>query len=431
MFDILERIEGTSGRLDKQELIKGLDDVGKKVLWYVYNPYITFGIGEKSLSTPPTNGACFVDKSLLDILDYLSKNNTGSKGVTQRVVNYIASKSSIHRKWITRIILKDLKIGVGVKTINKVFPNLVPEHNIQLLSKYDDNKEVLVGSDISISTKYDGIHATIIPGKLGESPIIISRQGQIISGLLEITDDILWLKHNCPMICDNVLEGELLRFTTEDIDSKDLYRKTMSVVSSKNPNKRGVVFKIFDIVSRKAFNHGIDNIPYALRYAKLESIEKYLMRTSVLTIIKPLYRGKFDPDIIKHYRDEAKYDKLEGIVINKLNAPYECKRVKHTLKAKVTEDCDLRIESMEEGTGKYIGKLGNLIVKYKDNHVSVGSGFTDKERQTMWEHPDLYIGKIAKISHCGETRSIKSGLPSLRHPVFEYIRYDKDEESLN
>ena len=56
-----------------------------------------------------------------------------------------------------QIFTKELKLGITSKTINKVFPNLIPEFNVMLAEKYWDRMEELekTNPDIIISQKLD------------------------------------------------------------------------------------------------------------------------------------------------------------------------------------------------------------------------------------------------------------------------------------
>ena len=94
------------------------------------------------------------------------------------------------------------------------------------------------------------------------------------------------------------------------------------------------------------------------------------------------------------------------------------------------ETVDLRIIGFEEGSSKNAGKLGALIVDYKGNEVGVGSGFTDFDREFIWNNQDQYLGKICEVQYFEESKN-KDGGVSLRFPVFKHLRTDKTEPSYN
>ena len=87
---------------------------------------------------------------------------------------------------------------------------------------------------------------------------------------------------------------------------------------------------------------------------------------------------------------------------------------------------DLEITDVRCGDGKYKDVLGAFVVKFKDNEVSVGSGFSDEQRQYYWEHKDELIGKICEVKYKEISCDKKTGLESLQFPVFVGVRYDKD-----
>ena len=89
-------------------------------------------------------------------------------------------------------------------------------------------------------------------------------------------------------------------------------------------------------------------------------------------------------------------------------------------------DVDLKVVGYEEGSGKHSGKLGSLIVEYKNNTVNVGSGFTDAQREECWNNREQLIGKIVAVKYKEETMDKKTKLPSLQFPTFIAFKTDKD-----
>ena len=93
------------------------------------------------------------------------------------------------------------------------------------------------------------------------------------------------------------------------------------------------------------------------------------------------------------------------------------------------QTADLRIVGFEEGQGRNAGKLGAILVDFKGNKVGVGSGFTDFDREFIWENQHQYLGRIAEIQYFEVTKD-KTGVESLRFPVWKHLRTDKTEPSL-
>ena len=114
----------------------------------------------------------------------------------------------------------------------------------------------------------------------------------------------------------------------------------------------------------------------------------------------------------------------EGIIVKKIDAPYEFKRSNYWLKFKNKDTLDVKITGYyagEKGT-KYENTLGGLILDYNGSELRCGSGFTDEERDEIWKIRKDLNGMVCEISYMEET---KTG--SLRHPVFERFRFDLEE----
>jgi ATP-dependent DNA ligase len=93
-------------------------------------------------------------------------------------------------------------------------------------------------------------------------------------------------------------------------------------------------------------------------------------------------------------------------------------------------ECDLEIIAVEEGTGKYAGKLGAVVCATRSEDgkrltVSVGSGFNDAHRDNLWSIRDSLIGKIVAVKYNMRIKN-KVGEESLFLPIFVEVRDDKD-----
>ena len=82
---------------------------------------------------------------------------------------------------------------------------------------------------------------------------------------------------------------------------------------------------------------------------------------------------------------------------------------------------DLLVHSIYEGKGKYEGMLGGVRVHFNNNTDNgVGGGFSDKQRQLFWDHPELIIGKVIETEIMELTDA-----GNLRHARFKGVREDK------
>ena len=421
VFKILDEIGKDSSRTAKEKLLKeniNNDDL-KKVLYYTFNPYLIFGIGARTFKN--VQGASEFD-NLFDMLDYVLKNNTGTDETKLKVNKFISNQSEEDQGWIKKILLKDLKIGISDKTINKIWKNFIPTFNVMLARKYFDNENKVKG-DFIITTKLDGIRCVIL--KENGLIKIISRQGKIFEGLTEIEKEAVQLPDNM------VYDGEILAENTEGLDSKTLYRKTMNLATKKGI-KIGLIHNCFDIVPIDEFKKGESKDKCIDRKNKLHKIFSGLNLRHIIEV-PILYVGD-DKNRITELLNKAISQDQEGVMVNLADKTYKCKRTDVILKVKKFNDADVRVIDIIEGTGKNINKLGAIKIQFTYNDkiytCDCGSGFNDKERLKYWENPNLLINKIVTIGYFEISKNQK-GSYGLRFPTWKgIIRNDKDEISM-
>ena len=258
--------------------------------------------------------------------------------------------------------------------------------------------------------------ARILDGKVK----IFSRQGKRIEGLIDLEGELKELPSGC-------YDGELL-LDKEDLPSKDLYRETVTVVNSKNDNKKNIVFNVFDFIPLKDFENRHSDLHCDRR--KMQVYES--LRNTEPNWIRPvpiLYRGEYNKEIVQKELDKQIALEHEGVMVNINDAPYEGKRTKTILKVKAMQDCDLKIIGFEEGTGKNKGTLGAIIVDYKGFEVKVGSGFTDEDRKYFWNNQNELLGRVITVQYFEETTNKKDNSLSLRFPVYRELREEGKEVS--
>lgn len=418
VFEILKQIESTSSRTEKEKILSDNRDneLLKKTLEYALNPYKIFRIGKKSLEGD--YGHSEHPSDIFTLLDTLLANGTSTDADKSMVVSFLKAQSEEDAEWYRRIILKDIKIGANVKTINKIWKGLIESFNVMLAEKYADHEDYVEGKEFIVTTKLDGNRVVAI--KEGDSITMFTRQGQVYDGLVDIEEELKQLPNG-------VYDGELIAENPKGLNSADLYRATTSIVR-KDGIKKGVIFHIFDMVDIPSFKNGVCEIPCWIRKGTINKIFLDNPQLKWLAEVPILYRGR-DTDMIVGLLDVATSRGEEGIMLNISNEFYYTKRAKAILKCKKFNDCDVRVLSIEKGEGKYEHTLGKINVEYKGNIVGVGSGFSDEMRDKIFNNPNNYIGRIVKIKYFEETKNSKNNKISLRFPVFVEWREDGKEVS--
>lgn len=420
VIKIFKELQKSSGKRLQEILEENKDnELLKKVLWFVYNPYIVTGLSSKKINKMVNTQIKYAPaETIEEVFEYLQEHNTGTDIDIAYVLEFIQGKPD--QEMYSQIFTKELKLGITSKTINKVFPNLIPEFNVMLAEKYWDRMEELEKTtpDIIITQKYDGVRCVAIHDKSGVK--LFSRQGKLIEGLHDLEEQLLWLPFGC-------FDGELL-LNKDNIPSKDLYRETVTVVNSKDQDKKNIIFNIFDTCEIKGFENGYYSVPCIERKKVIQELEEQ-MKPDWWKSVPILYYGKYNKDIVQQELNKQIALEHEGVMVNIANAPYEAKRTKNILKVKAMQDCDLKIIGFEEGTGKNKGTLGAIIVDYKGFEVRVGSGFTDQDREYFWANQNELLGRVITVQYFEETTNKKDNSLSLRFPVYLELREKGKEVS--
>lgn len=439
------KIAAAKGNEKKAVIVECLkkNDIGWTLLKDYLNPYHVFHIGSKSLeSDVVATGKPFRSSAelLCELINAEAINNATISRIKQTFGLFKDETVSLFAK---QYITKSLKIGITADTVNKAAKsNVIPTFSCMLAKKYLDNPQSVVGKRIAVTEKLDGIRAlTVVDPYMNEEWSckikIYSRQGKLITGLAEVEQDIVRameaLYKKGIFTGTIVLDGELLISDRDDLPSKEQYKKTLQIVSSDNDCKTGITYNVFDVIPKNEFNAGISIATYEQRRDVLEAILPQDTQYKAVNVVPVIAKFSFTDSkkafqqimqMVNQMRNLGK----EGIMLNDMDAVYVCKRTSNLLKVKVFMDCDLKITGFQEGTGKYQGTLGALLVDYKGNTVGVGSGLTDQQRSFFWSNQQSLIGRVVTVQYFEET-SDASGNKSIRFPIFKELREENKEVS--
>lgn len=167
------------------------------------------------------------------------------------------------------------------------------------------------------------------------------------------------------------LDGELLH--------KNGFRDTVSTARKLVPVEeqwRDMKFHIFDWYYPNAstpasfqtrFNKLVDRIDLA-EYKHIDIVMPYFPRID----------KTMDPSTALRIAENAGY---EGLILRNPDAPYEFGRSHNLLKVKSSQDIEVTVIGLENGTGKHANHMGALTCRMDNGKtVRVGTGFTDAER---------------------------------------------------
>ena len=442
---LLEKVSNTSSTKAKQQLLENGDKQEysvtlRGVLYYCYNPFLMFGLSEKILNNtiPKTMTYAIANEhEVFDVLDTLAQSNINDelRILAKRLLMSIEDEQV--RNMVQGIMVKDLKLGVNVTTLNKVFgKDFIPTFEVQLAESYAKQKEgSLKNKEVWITTKLDGFRIVYDPIK----DEFYTRKGQLYEGLDHLKDSCyklsLRLMETAGLSELVMLDGELLHQPVEGLNSQELYALTSSTARKKgyHKDKEKLEFNVFDFIPVSEFQSGKTTMKYKTRRNHMDKVFNLWKYVGIVPVCA-LHSGKFDEEVLMNLLKQVELEGGEGLMIN-LDATYQCRRTKVLLKVKSFFDADLYVVEVEEGTGRNEGRMGAVkaIFKYGDKilYTHVGSGWSDEQRKYYWQHKDEIIGKVIECKYFEVSKDSKTGIINLRFPTFNgRIRNDKTEKDI-
>lgn len=396
------------------------NDLLQTVIILALDPFTQFYIRKipkytRGVHTIPLVQSCKQLKKLA------SREYTGNAAI-EMLTSLLESSTPDDAKVLERIIQKDLKCGVSISTVNKVWPELIHDYPCMLCSASDEKLISKFEFPAMVQLKMDGMRFNaIVKNGVVEYR---SRNGKEIHGIKHLDQDFIVLSgsKNC------VFDGELVvndkgiildRQTGNGI----LNKAVKGTISDLESHK--IRATVWDVIDYEDFTVGYSGVPYRDRFERITStIFTDAVRVVEHQMVESIIEAR---EVFDRYLAEGQ----EGIILKAGDAPWENKRVKHQLKFKGELECDLRIVGYEEGTGKYVGRLGAIICESgsTDNRVltvNVGSGFSDDLRTDLWNIRNELLGKIVALKYNSRIKN-KQGGDSLFLPIFLEIREDKTD----
>jgi len=361
-----------------------------------------------------TAGIYSIPKLLLvkDILETVEKY-TGND-LLYFLKHNLESCEPLSAKWITRLILKDLKIGISLKTINKVLDKMgkskIEKFEVQLCGKFDSIEEYNLGYPILACVKYDGLRGFL--EKSGDKVTFTSRNGENIDYVPEL---IGYFQNN--FNDDFILDGEIMAKDFATL-SKRIGRKLENFVPVEDLH-----FRIFDIINYEGENQA--DLPQSTRTELLREFIKE-KSTTIIRLEESFYIKTKEQ--LQDFYNIIVARKEEGIIVKKLNASYDFGSRKNWYKIKPSYDATLEVIGKKLGTGRKAGLISSLLVTDSSRKVTsyVGAGLTDNDilRLMMLDRENKLINSFVDISYNEITRN-KIGELSLRFPRVLKLRTDK------
>lgn len=411
VFMLLENLSATSSRLEKERLLMEYqkNELVQKVFKLAYDPYINFWI--KAIPPKTDREVSESLTSAIEKLDVIINRELTGHDAINFLSNLLGSVTDYNYDVLCGIIKKDFDCGVSVKTINKIWPNLIPEFAVM---KCHDSIEFIKFPAIG-QTKMDGArtHITCVDDQTGEY-IAQSSSGRILNLGSEFCEYVKKF-----MKTDEIFDGELVCYqNSKPIErriSNGIITKTMKGKPSQS-ELNSIHFIVWDIVDKTS------KITYRQRF---ETLIKRFDGVAATDRIKSIdYKIIHNDDEAILYYQNKIASGAEGAIIKNFDGLWQCKRVKHQGKMKGELECELEIASHIPHK-KDPSLIGALICKTSCGKgiFTVGSGLTDEYRV---KKIDELIGQIITVRYNQLVGNGKTDEYSLYLPRIIEFRSDKD-----
>ena len=261
---------------------------------------------------------------------------------------------------------------------------------------------------VLVTPKIDGVRAINLNGKL------VSRSLKQIPNIAIRT----LIERILPE--DGIFDGEL----SVDSDFQNTVSAVMSIYTALPNNLK---FYWFDWVQNSDFN-----MPYSIRVLRIYEHMKNNKELKKLNIIIPLIPAQVDnTEELSLFEEASLLKGYEGVIVRSYAGRYKCGRSTMReglmIKIKKSEDFEATIIDTEElmhnlneekmdkfgrmqrssakGNKVKSGTLGVLVARAQNGKIfKIGTGFTNKQRQTLWFSRNDLIGKFVKYRSAGNSK---------------------------
>jgi DNA ligase-1 len=435
LSSMVDELQSTPHKNKKLEILANYADL-QVFLKYTYHPYYQYHVTSKHLNkfaktyeaskdnvTLPIN-----EDGFFELLNELKSRKITGTAALQKVLDFLEGVQSEYGEKVRDILLQVIDKGlskcrISGKSVNKVFPGLIPSFDVALAQKYKDfsDKIYLSVDTWYCSRKLDGLRLLAIFSDDGEVTLM-SRTGKEYVTLNGLVQELKTLK-----LSNMILDGELVWLDSEGNDNfseihQRIRRKDFQI------DIENIRYEVFDILTTTEFDERFSEIKLSDRWKRSSRVGiNDLPHVNILPqeIID-------DKNVLEKYLREVSEDfGWEGLIIRK-DTVYQGKRTSDILKCKLFLEDEFVVHDVYNSEQElyYQGQLqtrtalAGIIVKFQDNYVHVGSKWTVDERVYYYEHPEELIGKTVTVSYKSVVKNVRTGKSSLQFPTIKAIHGD-------
>lgn len=442
VLEILNEVAAESGKNKKVEILQSYQDHEplRLTVLAALNPFMTFGIKKIPEYVPNKSyeGAPLLTVIQRGLPPFVNRTLTGNRAIA-KLAQYLEALNVDDAEVLKRIIDKDLRCGFAASTANKVWENLIPQYCYMGAVPYSDDTfdNLLAEGELFSQVKENGMFTafeTPVNGKANAH----TRKGKPLDFKGQFDE---WMYYANEFIKQkyNEMFPNGVRFDGEMLVVKDgeesVYedRKISNGITGKaekgtldEEQAKKIRFVVWDLCDAEKAYTGFYGVPYSNRLDIVNDIIKTVNNYLCSELVKPVetYLIATREEAEEHYKMTVAKG-LEGTIIKSLHHAWKDGKHKHQMKLKVFVEVELEIIDTNESV-KNENTLGSIRCKSKCGllNVNVGSGFTKKQVEELWENRERLVGRIVTVQFCELSCNAK-GEHSLVNPVFIEFRTDK------
>lgn len=312
---------------------------------------------------------------------------------------------------LLNILGRDLKCGINIKNINKVFKNLIPKPNYMRCAVFSEKLVKKIHFPAMLQLKMDGTYRefNVSNGTVSAK----TRAGEEYQN--EVLFDIL------KSFPDGYYMGELT------IDGESRFTGN-GLINSLNPPLDKIIFTCWDFLTFDEYT-GKVKTSYIDRFNRLQN----LIENRDLKQVK-LVENHIVNNVSEALKQVSLWmsEGLEGGVLKDFNNTFKNGTSNTQLKIKLKVDADLRVVGFLKGTKgtKYENKNKVIVYRTDDGKIKGQcSGMTDDIVEEVTNNPEKYIGKIVAVQFNDLVKAKGHEYFALSHPRFIEFRIEEKDTS--
>jgi DNA ligase-1 len=424
----LHLISQTTKKTEKLEIVKTFTSSELDIVVMALDPRVSYYIAD--FPAAARWGSRDWMQSEIDLLLDLSERRLTGNAALEAVKATMEDLTPSAGELLKRIVLKDLRAGIGASTVNKAFPGAVPEFAYMRCSlpKSSNMHKWDWADGIYSQLKANGMFTRADVNYERTKVLITTRQGNTFpAGVLrKLEEDCLWVFKG-----GTQTHGELTVWRDGVLLPRAEGNGMLNSVMQGGELEAGceVYYDVWDqIPLDQATPGGRYQTPYSVRFSSLlQQVREGGPRKIYPIESRLVYSYE---EALDHYR-EVLGRKLEGTVLKHPEAIWFDGDSKDQVKMKLEVDVDLKIIGFNPGKPgtRTEATFGSLQLATSDGLLEASAaGFKRDLEMYLHNNRESVLGKIMTIRANEVSPPCETNpLHSLYHPRAVELRHDKVE----